>query len=156
MTDNLDTHFADAEYSYVERARVGRLATTDGEGRPSVVPVCFALTDDRIVTPIDEKPKADDPTSLRRVRDVRANPRVTLVVDHYVEDWDALGWVQIRGTARILDAATCEDDAGTHGHESAIDALRAKYDQYADHALEARPVIAIDPGSVRSWGDLST
>jgi len=146
--DDLRIHFDDAEYSYVERARVGRLATTDGEGRPSVVPVCYAFTDHRIVTPIDEKPKADDPDTLRRVRDVRANPRVTLVVDHYVEDWNALGWVQVRGTARVLAA-------GENGRESAVDALRAKYDQYADHALEERPVIAIEPGSVRSWGDLS-
>jgi PPOX class probable F420-dependent enzyme len=136
------------ERTYLEAARVGRLATADAEGRPHAVPVCFALDGDRFVTPIDEKPKSVAADDLRRSRDVRENPRVALVVDHYVEDWSELGWVQIRGTATHLDP-------GESGHADAVAALRGKYDQYADHALEERPVIAVEPGSVRSWGELS-
>jgi PPOX class probable F420-dependent enzyme len=139
--------FSARERRYVETARVGRLATADAEGRPNAVPVCFALDGDRVVTAIDEKPKTVGPDALRRVRDVRANPAVALVVDHYVEDWSALGWVQIRGTAAYLAP---DDD----GHTAACAALRAKYDQYADHALDERPAIRIDPGRVLSWGDL--
>jgi PPOX class probable F420-dependent enzyme len=139
--------FDEAEREYLAAARVGRLATADDEARPHVVPVCFALDGGRIVTPIDEKPKAVPPGRLRRSRDVTANPRVALVVDHYVEDWSALGWVQVRGTADRLGP-----DAS--GHAQAGAALRGKYDQYADHALGERPVIRIDPGSVRSWGRL--
>lgn len=139
--------FGPRERAYVEAARVGRLATADADGRPHAVPVCFAFAGDRIVTPIDEKPKTVPPEGLRRSRDVRENPRVALVVDHYLEDWSELGWVQVRGTATHLSP-------GESGHAEAVVALRGEYDQYADHALEERPVIRIEPGSVRSWGDL--
>ncbi|MFB6087567.1 MAG: TIGR03668 family PPOX class F420-dependent oxidoreductase [Haloarculaceae archaeon] len=146
--------FDQRERAYVESARVARLATADDAGRPNAVPVCFTLvggeeTDDEpsVVTPIDEKPKRNAPDTLRRSRDVAANPHVALVVDHYTEDWDALGWVQIRGTAARLSP-----DHGNHA--TACEALRAKYDQYEDHAIEERPVIRIEAGSVLSWGRL--
>jgi PPOX class probable F420-dependent enzyme len=139
--------FDDRERAYLESARIGRLATADAEGRPSAVPVCFALVDDRIGTPIDEKPKDAAPADLRRVRDVEANPRVALVVDQYDEDWSKLGWLQVRGTATILAP-------GEADHGSFVPALRAKYDQYADHDLESRPVVRIAPGSVLSWGSI--
>lgn len=139
--------FREREREYVETARVGRLATADGEGRPHAVPVCFALIDDHVVTAIDEKPQRVGPDDLRRSRDVRANPRVALVVDHYTEDWSRLGWVQIRGTA-----AHCTPEAASHS--AGVEALRRKYDQYATHDLEARPLVRISPGSVRSWGRL--
>lgn len=139
--------FQDRERRYVESARVGRLATADADGRPHVVPVCFAFAGNRIVTPIDEKPKRVSPDELRRSRDVRENPHVALIVDHYTEDWSRLGWVQVRGTATRCGPA--DDD-----HSIGIRALRRKYDQYADHELEERPVIRIVPESVRSWGRL--
>lgn len=135
------------ERRYLERTRIGHLATANADARPHVVPVCFALDDDRIVTPIDEKPQTASPGALRRSRDIDENPFVTLVCDHYVEDWDHLGWVLIRGTAAIV----YPDETP---HESAVRSLRSKYDQYADHALEERPVIHIDPGSVQTWGAL--
>jgi PPOX class probable F420-dependent enzyme len=81
------------------------------------------------------------------VRNVRANPPVTLVVDHYTEDWSDLGWVQVRGTAGIVRPEVQQ-------HQRGVDALREKYDQYASHALEDRPVIRIEPGRVVSWGSL--
>jgi PPOX class probable F420-dependent enzyme len=133
--------------SYLAAARVARLATADSGGRPQVVPICFALTAAGIVTPIDEKPKDVDPMGLRRVRDVRENPSVSLVADHYAEDWSQLGWVQVRGTAELLDP-------DEEGHEEGVTALRGKYDQYADHELSRRPIIQIEPESVRSWGQL--
>jgi PPOX class probable F420-dependent enzyme len=139
--------FRDRERQYVEAAPIGRLATADAEGRPHVVPVCFALVDDGVVTPIDEKPQRVSPDALRRSRDVRENPSVALVVDHYSEDWSRLGWVQVRGTATYRAPAD-------PSHGEAIAALRGKYDQYASHDLEGRPVIHIAPGSVQSWGVL--
>lgn len=140
--------WSEAERAYIEYAPVGRLATADEDGRPHAVPICFALLDETIVTPIDEKPKDRGTRELRRLQNIRANPRVTLVVDHYTEEWADLGWVQIRGTATVL-----EPDAD--GHRKAVTALRGKYDQYESHALEDRPVIRIDPGQVVSWGRLS-
>lgn len=134
-----------AERRLFERTRRGFLATADDEGRPAAVPVCFALLDGRPVTPVDEKPKAVDPRDLRRLRDVRANPRVCLTVDRYEETWTNLAWAQLRGTATVL-----ESDADDHA--DAVRALRTKYDQYEDHRLETRPLIRIDPGHVVSWG----
>ena len=136
------------ERRYLEAAPLGRLATADAEGRPHVVPVCFALLDGDILTPVDEKPQDVPPTELRRVRDIRANPRVALVVDHYAEDWSRLGWLQVRGTATLQSP----DDSD---HPPAVAALRAKYDQYGTHALEERPVVRVEPGTVRSWGSLA-
>lgn len=139
--------FEPAERSYIEMARVGRLATADTEGRPHVVPVCFALVDDQIVTAIDEKPQNVSPDALQRSRNIRENPRATLVVDHYTEEWSRLGWVQIRGTATHLQP----DDSL---HADAVTALQQKYYQYETHALNDRPIICVSPGSVRSWGHL--
>ena len=150
--------FSPAERRYVETAHLARLATADADARPHVVPVCFVVVEgdeagaegadsDWIATPIDEKPKDAAPADLRRVRDVRGNARVAMIVDHWTEDWDRLGWVQVRGTARIVEP-------GDGDHADAVSALRRKYDQYADHVLEERPVLRIDPGHVVSWGSL--
>lgn len=139
--------FQETERQYVERARVGRLATADAEGRPQAVPVCFALDQEHVVTAIDEKPQRAAPEELRRSRDIRENPRVTLLVDHYTDDWSQLGWVQVRGTATHCTP-------GDEPHATGTKALREKYDQYADHDLVERPLIRIAPGSVRSWGCL--
>jgi PPOX class probable F420-dependent enzyme len=134
---------SDPERARLRSARVGRLATADTAGRPNVVPVCFALAGDRVVTPVDEKPKRT--TDLRRVRDVEANPAVALVVDEYTESWADLWWVQVRGRAAVVDP-------GEDGHDRAVEALRGKYGQYASHALGERSVLRVDPGHVRSWG----
>ena len=136
-----------AERRYIRGARVGRLATADEHGRPHAVPVCFALVDDSVVIALDEKPKDVEPTALRRVRDIEANPYVALVVDHYTEEWDDLGWVQVRGRASLLDP-------GEKGQAVAVAALQNKYTQYCEHDLESRPLIWIDPGHAVSWGTL--
>lgn len=139
--------YTGAERRYLDTARVGRLATADAEGRPHAVPICFALVETAIVTPLDEKPKAAARRQLRRVRDISTNQHVALIVDHWTEDWTELGWVQVRGSARLVDPDDC-------GHERAVAALRGKYAQYESHALESYPIIWIDPGGVVSWGHL--
>ncbi|QKV92605.1 TIGR03668 family PPOX class F420-dependent oxidoreductase [Streptomyces sp. NA02950] len=105
------------------RARVLRLATTDGDGRPHCVPATFALDADTVVMAVDNKPKRHQ--ELRRLRNIRANPVVSLLVDHYDEDWRRLWWVRADGRARILP------DASAAGHTAAVERLVAKYPQYA-------------------------
>lgn len=139
--------FQDEEREYVETARVGRLATADTEARPHVVPICFTLSEGHVVTPIDEKPQRASPKDLRRSRDITENPQVTVLVDHYSNDWSQLGWVQVRGTA-----TNCTPSDASHS--PAVAALEQKYEQYAEHDLETRPLIRISPESVRSWGRL--
>jgi PPOX class probable F420-dependent enzyme len=136
------------EAAFVQRQRIARLATADRVGTPHLVPVCFAFDDIRFYTPLDEKPKRVADHRLRRVRNIEASGRVTLLIDRYEEDWSRLAWVLVYGRAELLAA----EDEG-HGHALAL--LRERYQQYRSMALELRPVIAITPTKVVSWGDLS-
>jgi PPOX class probable F420-dependent enzyme len=120
----------------VARARVGRLATVTSDGRPHVVPCCFAYDGARIVTAVDAKPKTT--RALRRLDNVRAQPSASLLVDHYDEDWSRLWWIRVDGAARVVD------------DESALALLRAKYRQYDTTALPG-PVIVIDELRWRAW-----
>src|SRR6478735_5855641 len=83
----------------VSEARVGRLATTTADGRPHVVPCCFALSGSSLYTAIDTKPKSSGP--LQRVRNLERNPAAALIVDHYEEKWANLWWIRIDGIGRI-------------------------------------------------------
>jgi PPOX class probable F420-dependent enzyme len=101
-------------------ARVARLATADAGGRPHVVPIVFAVEGERVYIAVDAKPKRT--TALRRLANVRENPAVSLVVDHYDEAWEALWWARADGTGRVLEA---EDAEARH----AVALLRKRYPQ---------------------------
>jgi PPOX class probable F420-dependent enzyme len=124
-------------------ARVGRLATADAAGQPLVVPVCFALVEGRLYSAVDAKPKRT--RELRRLRNVAENPRVSLVVDVWDEDWTKLAWVMVEGTAGVLTTDL--------ERAPALAALVAKYPQYAVMNLvtTAGPVLAITPTRVVAW-----
>ena len=101
-------------------ARVARLATVGLDGQPHLVPVTFALDGDLIYTAVDHKPKTT--VNLRRLRNILQNPRVALLADRYAEDWDALWWVRVDGTATIVEYGP----AAQHP----IDVLAERYEQY--------------------------
>jgi PPOX class probable F420-dependent enzyme len=117
-------------------ARVARLATADAAGRPHLVPFVFVLIGDDLYSAVDAKPKAS--SRLRRLANIRANPAVSVLVDHYADDWSQLWWARADGTARVLDVT----DAG-----AAVEALAERYSQYRDVPMPG-PVIAI---SVHQW-----
>ena len=121
-------------------ARVARLATTDPDGRPHHVPIVFALADDTLYSAVDRKPKRS--RTLRRIENARARPDVTVLVDHYDEDWDRLWWIRLRGRARVLD--------GGDERERALVLLAEKYPQYRDAPPDG-PVLAVDVDEVRTW-----
>lgn len=122
-------------------ARVARLATADGDGRPHIVPMVFAVDGDRLVSAVDHKPKRS--LALRRLANIEANPRVSVLVDHYGEDWDRLWWARADGTARRVDAG--------HGEgRSAVDLLVARYPQYRRQRPRG-PVLIIDVGRWSGW-----
>ncbi len=127
----------------LREARVARLATADARGQPHVIPVCFVVDGQAIYTAIDEKPKRTAPRRLRRVRNIEANPRIALIVDHYEEDWRRLRYTLVTGTAQIID--------GGPDHARAIALLREKYPQYRAMRLEDRPVLKISPRTVVTW-----
>lgn len=121
-------------------ARVATLATLDPDGRTHLVPIVFAVDGDTIYSAVDRKPKRSQ--TLRRVENARARPDVTVLVDHYEEDWSRLWWVRLRGRARVLD------DGEEREHALAL--LAAKYAQYRDDP-PGGPVLAVDVVEVRSW-----
>jgi PPOX class probable F420-dependent enzyme len=120
-------------------ARVAHLATADGFGAPHVVPVVFALRDDVVVIAVDHKPKRS--TDLKRLRNIAANSRVSLLADHYDEDWTQLWWVRADGHARVLTG-----DARTEP----VRWLVAKYPQYAARPPDG-PVIHVNVTTWRGW-----
>lgn len=83
--------------------RVARLATIGPTGAPHLVPVVFALTGDVVHTAVDAKPKTT--RRLRRLANIEADPRVTLLADHYAEDWSTLFWVRADGLARVRETS---------------------------------------------------
>lgn len=137
-----------ADLAFVRERRIGRLATANAEGAPSVVPVCYALLDGEgdpaIVSALDRKPKSVGVAALQRVRNIRENPNVALIVDDYDDDWARLAFVHLRGQARLVAP-------GEAGHRAAVAALRAKYPQYQGMAIDASPVIWIEAIGATSW-----
>ncbi len=127
----------------LQKARLAHLATASVDGRPHVIPVCFTLDTKKIYSPIDEKPKRSHPLQLRRVRNIKENPKVSLVVDHYSEDWRKLCYVIVEGRARIISRGRF--------HRRAVLLLRRKYRQYSIMKLKNRPIIQINPTRVVAW-----
>jgi PPOX class probable F420-dependent enzyme len=118
-------------------APVARLGTVSPDGTPHLVPVVFALHDEVVYTAVDAKPKTTQ--RLRRLTNIERHPQVSLLVDHYADDWTQLWWVRIDGIAAIHH----DGNAMAAGH----DLLRAKYAQYQSVPLNG-PVIAV---TVRRW-----
>jgi PPOX class probable F420-dependent enzyme len=121
-------------------ARVARLATTDPDGRPHLVPIVFAIEGDTLYTAVDQKPKRS--RTLRRIENASRRPDVTVLVDDYDEDWERLWWIRLRGRARVLDDGL--------ERERALTLLAAKYPQYRADPPDG-PVLAVDVTDVRTW-----
>ncbi len=129
----------------VRTARIAHLATADKHGQPHVIPICFVFDGKCFYSPIDEKPKRSAPNQLKRLKNIRENPRVSLVIDRYDENWRRLAYVLIRGSAKISSKGA--------RHATALRLLRKKYRQYQRMQLEGRPVIIITAREFRSWGN---
>jgi PPOX class probable F420-dependent enzyme len=135
------------EIAFVQSQDVAHLATADAEGNPHVVPVCYAFDGMRFFLPLDEKRKTVADRALRRVRNIEDRPQVALVIDRYAEDWSRLGYVLVRGRARLLEPSN-------PAHPPAVLLLRERYQQYRTMALEGHAVIVLVPERIVSWGSL--
>lgn len=131
------------EKIFISDHRVARLATVDSSGQPHVVPIVYAFDGDKLYTPIDEKPKRVQAIKLRRVRNILSNPKVSVIVDDYSEDWRKLAWVQLRGNAQFFEEGS-EQVTG-------VALLHEKYPQYADMSLRNQPIIVIQLSHISSW-----
>lgn len=141
------------EKAFLDRQRVARLATADASGAPHVVPVCFVLDGATLYITIDEKPKRPG-AELKRLRNIRENPQVAVVADHYAEDWTQLAWIMLRGHAEILEPAPAVGKGVQDEHRKAQSLLKARYPQYFRMLLTELPVIAIRIDKATSWGQL--
>ena len=130
---------------FLRAARVAHFATVDRDGQPLVIPICFAFDGKEFFSPIDEKPKQISPHKLKRLRNIAENPKVSLIVDRYDEDWRRLAYLLITGRAKILLRGA--------RHRRAVLLLRKKYSQYERMAIHERPIIVITPIRMRNWGN---
>lgn len=126
--------------SLLHSTRSATLGTVDERGRPHLVPIVFAYHDDRLYTAVDQKPKST--YRLKRLRNIEANSRVSVLVDHYDDDWTRLWWVRIDGTAQVIGAGP--------RFEKGIALLTAKYEPYAAQPPPG-PVIELRIKTIRSW-----
>ena len=123
---------------------VARLAVIDGKGRPEVMPIVFARVGQTLFSPIDGKPKKHGRPA--RLAHIARNPAVTLVIDHYAEQWDRLWWIRIDADAVIAEGKHDDWDA-------AVEALGLKYPQYQTTSMFlGEPVlICMSWDRVRWW-----
>lgn len=118
---------------------MARLATVGTDAHPHLVPITFALLDERtLVSAVDHKPKRT--TALKRLENIAANPRVSVLVDHYADDWEALWWVRADGIARVCKAAPA----------GAAEALAKRYAAYRELPPQG-PFIVVEIQRFSAW-----
>ena len=132
--------------SFITSRRVARLATADAFGRPHAVPICYAFDGVSVYSAIDLKPKRVDARRLKRVHNILENPVVAVIIDDYSEDWSALAYVLVRGSAELM--------AEGEERDRAADLLRDKYPQYGDLLPDGAAILKITPHDVSGWGRL--
>lgn len=130
----------DTARSRFSAARSAALATVTPQGGPHVVPVVFACEGDVIYTAVDGKPKSTQ--KLRRLANIEAQPKVSLLVDEYSDDWERLWWVRADGVASVHHEGADADHARS--------LLRTKYVQYQSVSLDG-PVIAVTVTRWSAW-----
>jgi PPOX class probable F420-dependent enzyme len=119
---------------------VARMASSGPDGKPHIVPITFAIDGQVMYFAVDAKPKRT--ADLKRLRNIAANPAVSILVDHYEDDWKNLWWVRLDGRARILSE---HDEI-----ERALDLLAARYLQYRTNRPNG-PVVAVAIERTSGW-----
>src|SRR3989442_14897962 len=127
----------------IKTASVARLATVGADGRPHIVPITFASADGSLYFAVDHKPKRTQ--NLQRLRNIARNPAVSVLVDHYEDDWAKLWWGRIDGSARVISARQKGPEV-----EEAITLLTARYEQYRANR-PGGPVVAIKGERMTGW-----
>jgi PPOX class probable F420-dependent enzyme len=123
----------------IARERVCRVATAGADGHPHLVPVCHVVAGDRIYFGSGK--------DARKVANLRENPRITVTVDLYAEDWSSLRGVMVQGTATLIERGSRFTQARGW--------LYAKYPQYPEDAALATSdsvIVEVSPTRVFTWG----
>jgi PPOX class probable F420-dependent enzyme len=124
----------------VQGARIARVGTSDEHGRVHLVPVTFVVWEGRWYSPSDAGPRP-----AKRLRNLERDPRVTVLVDVYDEDWSKVWWVRLRGLGRVVEDFS--------ERERACRLLREKYPQFEDAPSDEGegPVMAVDVEEWAGW-----
>jgi PPOX class probable F420-dependent enzyme len=123
----------------IARERVCRVATAGADGKPHVVPVCHVMNGGKIYFGSDK--------NARKVANLRENPRISLTIDLYSEDWSQLRGVMIMGTVNLIERGPRFTQARAR--------LYAKYPQYPEEAAlgaSDSAIVEVTPTNVFSWG----
>jgi len=130
---------------FLDRHARGHLATANRDGEPHVIPVCFARVGGDLYTVCDEKPKRAGAKQLKRLANLRENPRAALVVDDYDDEWSKLAYLLVHLVAAIVT------DPGEYS--TALAALRQRYAPYIGMPLRAdtNPMVRLQPTSAHFW-----
>ncbi|MDP2625704.1 MAG: TIGR03668 family PPOX class F420-dependent oxidoreductase [Candidatus Rokubacteria bacterium] len=130
---------------FISSGRIGHLGTTDASGQPLVVPCCYAFDGAALFSAVDAKPKRTAPEQLTRVRNIRENPKVCVVIDEWSEDWSRLRHVIIQGEAQVLTSGA--------DYRHGVELLLAKYEQYRRMGLDREDgvMIKVTPARVTHW-----
>lgn len=123
-------------------ARVARVGTVDERGRVHLVPIAFALQDGTLYSLTDAGSRP-----AKRLRNLQKDPKVTILIDAYDEDWSNVWWVRLRGTGRVVEAGP--------ERELAERLLREKYaqDASAPPAMTGGPFLAVDIEEWSGWAN---
>ncbi len=127
----------DQMWERVRAARVGVLGTIRPDGAPHQVPFVYAAVDRVLVSAVDSKPKSG--RRLARLVNIEAEPRVSVLVQRYDDDWSALWWVRVDGRAVV----------STDVPSARRRALESKYPPYAGHELG--PFVLIEVERLSGW-----
>lgn len=120
---------------------VARLATIGAAGDIDLVPITFSLAGTTLVTAVDHKPKRS--RRLRRLDNIARNPRVTVLIDHYADDWTTLWWVRLRGSAVVAQEGPTVS--------AAVARLVEKYPHHYGAQPPTGPIITMQIDDVRGW-----
>ena len=123
---------------------IAHLATADRDANPHVIPVCCVSDGNAIFSVLDQKPKTVRLNDLKRVKNILSNPKVSLVIDHYDDNWQELWYLLVMGNANVIETGQT--------HSRAIDLLHIKYPQYNNMDIDNNPIIEIKPTRIISWG----
>ena len=130
---------------FLDRHTRGHLATADKDGAPHVVPLCYARIGEYVYFVCDEKPKRRGPLGLKRLANLRENPRAALVVDDYDRDWTKLAYLLVQVDGEIV--------TDTEEYGAALATLRARYEQYERMPLrqDTHPIVRLTPTNAHLW-----
>ena len=121
----------------VSGARAARVGTIDEQGRTHLVPIVFVVEQDTLYSSTDAGARLP-----KRLRNLARDPRVTVLVDDYGEDWSQVWWVRLRGAGRVVQDGAERDRARQ--------LLAVKYPQY-DGGPGDGAMMAVDIEEWSGW-----